>query len=194
MTELQTGIETGAETSATDETSKATEQSGAPQEKSPDEIEIEKRAQAEFDKRISKALATREEKLRKQFEEEKAEAERLTKMSEDEKRKAIEEKQRAEFEKQKREFERSKLELEVVKKLNEKNISIKFSKYLTGESLDESIENITEFETEFRACVNKGVDDRLKGFAEKPETADKNGGTKGNSVTGKSVLDTLNNL
>lgn len=115
--------------------------------------------QEDINKIIAKTIA----KERKRAEEEKTEAEKLAKMTAEEKAKHEFEKAKAEFEKEKQAYLREKLEMQVSKELIENNLPAEFSKYLTGEDAESSKENIDEFKELFNNALEKLVNERLKG-------------------------------
>ena len=191
MNEDTTAIETGLTATETDE---GTEQTTAPIDgaKSEIEAEIEKRVQSEVDKKLGQALKTREENLKRKFEEEKAEAERLAKLSEKERQEAIDKKQREDFARERAEFESYKRELETVKILTERKIPIEFASYLMGSDMEQTQLNIDKFEGLLIKQIKAAVEERFKGIAQ-PERVQQQG-TDNAPVKGKSVLDTLRNL
>ncbi|BDR64428.1 DUF4355 domain-containing protein [Clostridium tetani] len=122
--------------------------------------------QEELEKIISKRL----ERERKKADEEKAEAERLAKMSAEERAKAEFEKEKRKFEEERKSFQKQQLELEVIKELTNKNLPTDFSKYLIAEDAETCMENIKTFETEFSDAIEKAVQERLKGGYTPPKT------------------------
>ncbi|KEH95742.1 hypothetical protein Z962_07915 [Clostridium botulinum C/D str. BKT12695] len=122
--------------------------------------------QEELEKIISKRL----ERERKKADEEKAEAEKLAKMSAEERAKAEFEKEKQKFEDERKSFQKQQLELQVIKELTNKNLPTDFSKYLIGEDAETCMENIKTFETEFLNAVEKQVQERLKGGYTPPKT------------------------
>lgn len=125
--------------------------------------------QEELEKIISKRL----DRERKKADEEKAEAERLAKMSAEERAKAEFEKEKQKFEEERKSFQKQQLELQVIKELTNKNLPTDFSKYLIGEDAETCMENIKTFETEFSNAVEKQVQERLKGGYTPPKTETK---------------------
>ena len=128
--------------------------------------------QAEFDKRVSKALSTREatlrEELRKQWEIEQDE-----KLSEAEKLASMNEKQKHDYEMRKAEREKNeaiaelnsyKLKEQALKIAGEKGLDISLLDYfdyrnLKAEEIGEKIDSIS---TAFNNAVEKAVNERLK--------------------------------
>ncbi|WP_315114536.1 DUF4355 domain-containing protein [uncultured Clostridium sp.] len=115
--------------------------------------------QEELDKIIEKRLTRALQKA----EDEKVEAERLAKMSAEERTKAEFEKEKQKFEEERKQYQREKLELQVIKELGTKNLPVEFSKYLLGNDAETCINNIKEFEVQWQNAIKKAVNDKLKG-------------------------------
>jgi hypothetical protein len=129
--------------------------------------ELDKKLQSEADKRVQEALNTAKSKWEKEWtgklEEAKTEAERLAKLSADEK-KAEEDKKRAdELAKKDKELTVRELQLEAVDELNKRKLPVGFAKILLGETAEDTLEKIKLFETAFREAVQAEVDSKLKG-------------------------------
>lgn len=115
--------------------------------------------QEDIDRIISRTIA----RERKKAEEEKTEAEKLAKMSAEEKAKHEFEKEKAKFEEERQAYLKEKLELQVTKELASKNLPTEFSKYLVAGDADKSLENIKEFESLFNNALEKHINEKLKG-------------------------------
>lgn len=122
--------------------------------------------QEEVDSLIQKRL----DRALKKAQEEKEEAEKLAKMSEAERQKALFEKEKAEFEEERKKYQREKLELEVTKQLNSKGLPIEFGSYLLGENAEDSFNRIKEFEVKWQQALEKAINERLKGNTPKVAT------------------------
>lgn len=122
--------------------------------------------QQEVDNLIQKRL----DRALKKAQEEKEEAEKLAKMSEAEKQKALFEKEKAEFEEERKKYQREKLELEVTKQLSSKNLPVEFGTYLLGENAEDSFNRIKEFEVKWQQALEKAISERLKGNTPKVAT------------------------
>lgn len=96
-----------------------------------------------------------------------SEAERLATLSEDQRK----EEDRKAFETERAQFQHDKLETETVKQLAARGLPVELASQLTGKDATETLSHITTFETAFKAAVERGVNDRLKG------TPPKAGGT-----------------
>ena len=122
--------------------------------------------QEEVDSLIQKRL----DRALKKAQEEKEEAEKLAKMSEAERQKALFEKEKAEFEEERKKYQREKLELEVTKQLNSKGLPIEFGSYLLGENAEDSFNRIKNFEVKWQQALEKAINERLKGNTPKVAT------------------------
>lgn len=133
--------------------------------------------QEEVDKIVNKRLARERKDIEAKIEAERAEAERLAKLSEAERQKAMFEKQVAEFEATKRAFEQEKLLNETSKQLASKNLPIEFAEMLKANDAESTFENIKIFEAKFNEAVERLVNERLKGNTPKAKS-DVSGMTK----------------
>lgn len=114
-------------------------------------------------KRLAREKVKYEEEFKAKLASEKKEAERLAKLSEAEREKAITDKAKAEFEAERSAFQLEKIELEVTKQLAEKNLPISFAKMLVTDDADTSLKNIKKFEKDWQDALSKAVDEKVKG-------------------------------
>lgn len=119
--------------------------------------------QEELDKIIERRLT----RALKKAEDDKAEAEKLAKMSEAERQQALFEKEKAKFEEERKSYQKEKMELEVIKQMSSKNLPTAFAKYLLADNAETALENIKTFETEWQKAIEKAVDEKLKGSTPK---------------------------
>ena len=125
--------------------------------------------QAEFDKRIAKALSTHSEKIQKEIEDKvaaaKTEAERLAKMNAD---------QKAQYEREKKESELAKREAEITKReltaqakesLAEKGLPIQLADILNYTDADTCKQSMEAVEKAFTEAVERTVKEKLAGGA-----------------------------
>ena len=133
--------------------------------------------QEEVDKIVNKRLARERKDIEAKIEAERAEAERLAKMSEAEKQQALFKKQVEEFEATKRAFEQEKLLNDTSKQLASKNLPIQFAEMLKAQDAESTFENIKIFEAKFNEAVERLVNERLKGNTPKAKS-DVSGMTK----------------
>ena len=147
-----------------------------PESKTYTDEELQKLIQSESDKRVTQAMKTAEQKWQKEYEEklanEKSEAEKLAKMTADERAQAKFEKEKQEFEEERAKFQRDQLELETVKELGKQGLDIEFSFFLMGENAESTNENIKLFKEKFDIAVENAATERLKGKT--PKTTDNN--------------------
>ncbi|MEZ2715419.1 DUF4355 domain-containing protein [Niallia circulans] len=131
------------------------------------EEELKKLLQSESDKRVTDALKTAQAKweadYKQKLESEKAEAEKLAKMTAAEKEQALLDKQKKEIEDRERAIQQKELKLETINILNEKKLPITFADLLLAEDADKTKGNVDTFEKAFREAVDAAVTERLKG-------------------------------
>lgn len=148
------------ESSAVDSTKETTKTDVATETENKDQKTF---TQEELDKIIEKRLA----RALKKAEDEKQEAEKLAKMSAEEKAKFEFDKEKAKFEEERKQYQREKMELEVIKQLSSKGLPTEFSSYLIAESAEDALNNIKKFETEWQKAIEKAVNEKLKGSTPK---------------------------
>ena len=148
-----------------------------PNVEQPTEPTVKTFTQEEVDKMIQKRLSRERKDIEAKIEAERAEAERLAKMSEAEKQQALFKKQVAEFEATKKAFEQEKLLNETSKQLASKNLPIEFAEMLKAQDAESTFENIKIFEAKFNEAVERLVNERLKGNTPKAKS-DVSGMTK----------------
>jgi len=129
--------------------------------------EFDKKLQSETDKRVQEALKTAQAKWEKdvevKLEQARTEAERLAKLSADEK-KAEEDKQRAkELADKDRELTMRELQLGAIDELNKRKLPVSFAKMLLGDTAEHTLEKITAFEKEYKEAIDAEVTARTKG-------------------------------
>lgn len=160
-----------------------------PESKTYTDEELQKLIQSESDKRVTQAMKTAEQKWQKEYEkkleDEKSEAEKLAKMSAEERAKAEFEKEKKKFDDERTKFNRDRLELETAKELGKQGLDVEFSSFLMGENAESTNENIKLFKEKFDSAVEKAVTDRLKGKT--PKTTDKNTTISVDSLKGMSI-------
>ena len=136
-------------------------------EKTYTQAELDKMLQSETDKRVTEALKTAQEKWSKEYaeklENEKKEAERLAKLSAEEREKDKFDKERKAFEAERAQFERDRLEMQVAKELTNVGLDASFASVLMGADADASMENIKTFKASFDKAVEAAVKARLAG-------------------------------
>ena len=125
--------------------------------------------QTKIDAAVAAHLAEAKAKWDKEYQKkaaaEKKEAERLAKLSDDERRAAELDNSRKELEAKEAELKKKELKLEMVKVLADRKIPVQFMDYLIAEDSESTLSRITTFEKEFKKAVEDGVNERLKGKA-----------------------------
>ena len=140
---------------------------GTPKPEGFDDFLKDPKMQAEFDKRVAKALETNRAKMQAEIEtkisEAKTEAEKLAKMNAE---------QKAQYEQQKRETELAAREAEITKRelsaqaketLAEKGLPIELANVLNYSSADACQASIEAVEKSFQEALSKAVEDKLRG-------------------------------
>ena len=134
--------------------------------------EYQQALNSEADKRVSQALKTSQAKWESEFKEkleiERAEAEKLAKLSESDKQKVIFEKQQSELEESKRSFQNERVKFEAVKIMTDKQVPISFIDILVSKDAETTMANIDNFKTNFDAAVQKAVEERFKSGGREP--------------------------
>lgn len=127
-----------------------------------DDFLTDKKNQAEFDRRVNKAIqkavTKAEAKWKAEHDDNLSEAEKLAKMSKEEKARYLFDKEKREFEDERNKFAKEKLEVEVTKQLQEEGIPTAFAKLLVNLGEAESIsETIKEIKKEWDEKINEAV-------------------------------------
>ena len=132
-----------------------------------DDLLKDKAHQAEFDRRINKALETAKSKWETEnagkLEAAKTEAEKLAKMNAEEKAKYAEQKRLAEIEKRERDISTRELKAQAYETLAEKGLPkelVEILDYQDAETCNKSIEKVS---TAFQTAVEKAVNEKLRG-------------------------------
>lgn len=112
---------------------------------------------------ITKAV----EDAKKQWQSEQDQAARLAKLSKDDREKEQLRIEKENFDKEKAEFQKKLLIVETENQLIEKGLSRVFAKNICGETAEETKANIEMLEKEWKAAIEEGVNEKLKGKAPK---------------------------
>ena len=129
-----------------------------------DEVLLNKEYQAEFDRRVQKAIATHDEKMKAINDAEKTEAERLANMNEKQKLEYQAQKEKQEKENALAELNAYKMKEQAIAIASEKGVDVTLLnlidfKTISAEKLTEDINNLS---VTFNKAVEKAVNDRLK--------------------------------
>lgn len=152
---------------------------GGSENKPTDELAQDKPedTQAKIDAAVAAAKAKWEKDYQKKAAAAQKEKERLSKLSEDERKAAELENSRKELEAKEAELKKKELKLEMIKVLADRKIPVQFMDYLIAEDNESTLSRITAFEKEFKKAVEAGVNEKLKGKA--PTAGASAGGTAG---------------
>jgi len=137
-----------------------------PQEKPPktfEEILSNKDYQAEFDRRVQKALETQRSKLEVLFDEKATEAEKLAKMTEKEKAQYLQQKKEKEMADREAAITKRELAAEAKNTLAEKKLPVSLAEVLNYSNADACKQSIEAVEKAFKEAVKASVEERLKG-------------------------------
>lgn len=137
-----------------------------PQEKPPktfEEILSNKDYQAEFDRRVQKALETQRSKLEVLFDEKATEAEKLAKMTEKEKAQYLQQKKEKEMADREAAITKRELAAEAKNILAEKKLPVSLAEVLNYSDADACKQSIEAVEKAFKEAVEASVEERLKG-------------------------------
>lgn len=137
-----------------------------PQEKPPktfEEILSNKDYQAEFDRRVQKALETQRSKLEVLFDEKATEAEKLAKMTEKEKAQYLQQKKEKEMADREAAITKRELAAEAKNTLAEKKLPVSLAEVLNYSDADACKQSIETVEKAFKEAVEASVEERLKG-------------------------------
>ncbi len=162
--------ESGAEDTSTQDNVSTETETGAETTKEPsfdDLLNGNKEFQSAFDKKVNQAIETAksnwEKDKNKELEEAKSEAERLAKMSADEKAEHEREKREAELQKREAELNARELKQGAKDMLIEKNLPVELADLISYSNAEQTKEQIGKLEEAFNKAVENKVNERLKG-------------------------------
>lgn len=157
--------DTNATTVAKTETVGANEPTGAVAKSLDDLLNENKDYQADFDKRIAKAIETRTNKLNEEFDkklkQQLEEANRLASLDEETKAKELQEAKLKELEEREAQLKRRELETEVKDLLSEANLNKDFLGFVVADDVDSSKQRIETLNTLINEQVEKGVQGKI---------------------------------
>ena len=128
-----------------------------------DDILGNKDYQAEFDRRVQKALETQRSKLEVLFDEKATEAEKLAKMTEKEKAQYLQQKKEKEMADREAAITKRELAAEAKNTLAEKKLPVSLAEVLNYSDADACKQSIEAVEKAFKEAVEASVEERLKG-------------------------------
>ena len=114
-------------------------------------------------KDLDDAIAAAVEKAKKGWDKERTEADRLAKLSEDERAKEQLRLDREKYETERAALDRELLVNEAAKQLRAAGVSDSFAKLVCGKDAEETKTNIDVFTKEWNAAIEAAVNERLKG-------------------------------
>lgn len=121
--------------------------------------------QEDVDKMITKRLAKERQKQEKALKE----AERLSKMSEEERIKAELEADRAAFEEERNAYLKEKMLTSVEKELVKESLPVEFANLLVTDDADSTSANIKAFKDKWNNALENAINERLKSSARVPK-------------------------
>lgn len=128
--------------------------------------ELQKKIEAESDRKLASALKKKEEEWKtltqQQIEDAIAEKERLSKLSEKERKDEELSKREKELADRLAEIERKELKADAIADLSEKGLPADFADFLLAEDAEKTLENINNFKTAFDNAVNEAVKEKLR--------------------------------
>lgn len=131
--------------------------------KSFDDILKDGSYQAEFDRRVQKALDTQKNKLEVLMDAKASEAEKLAKMNKEEKAQYLYQKKEKELSDKEAAITRRELTAEAKVSLADKGLPVELAEVLNYTDADACKASIEAVEAAFQKAVEKSVEDRLKG-------------------------------
>lgn len=134
-----------------------------PKTKTFDEMLKEGSFQAEFDRRVQKALGTAKEKWSALMDDKLSEAEKLSKMNKEEKAEYLRQKQEKDLLDRESAITRRELMAEAKNTLVEKKLPVTLAEVLNYADADSCNKSITAVEKAFQEAVQAAVEEKLKG-------------------------------
>jgi lysyl-tRNA synthetase class I len=125
--------------------------------------EYEKNLQAEADRRVNQAKGKWEKEYQEKLKFERKEAERLARLSDDERQKEMDKQYKEQLSAREKELFKKEMKLEAINILAERKLPVTFSDILIGDTAEDTHEKIKAFDQAFRDEVAMEVEKRLKG-------------------------------
>lgn len=161
------GGESAGDAGSDQENAGGTEGAQGAQGTSFDDFLKDPKNQAEFDRRVEKAISTSRSKIEAEIEERinnaRTEAEKMAKMNADQKAQYEREKKEAEIAKREAEITRRELAATAKETLAEKGLPLALAAVLNYENAEKCTESIKAVEEAFQAAVQQAVNDKLAG-------------------------------
>ncbi len=134
-----------------------------PKTKTFDDILKEGNFQAEFDRRVQKALGTAKDKWSALMDDKLSEAEKLSKMNKEEKAEYLRQKQEKDLQEREATITRRELMAEAKNTLAEKRLPVSLAEVLNYADADSCSNSIAAVEKAFQEAVQMAVEEKLKG-------------------------------
>lgn len=138
-------------------------ETGSKEPKSFDDILKDSKYQAEFDRRVQKALGTAKEKWTALMDDKLSEADKLAKMNKEEKAEYLRQKQEKELKDREAAITRRELMAEAKNTLAEKKLPVGLAEVLNYGDADSCSKSIEAVEKAFQEAVQAAVEEKLKG-------------------------------
>ena len=151
-----------------------TEEGQVTTEKTYSQAEVDMLLQQEADRRVTAALKKQADKFAK----EKAEADKLREMDEQQRKEYEFNKKVEELEAKERDFNLMQNKLSASKVMSERGLPVSFVDYIVAEDAETMMANINSFETQWKAAVSDAVSAKLASPAPKVSNASQTGLTK----------------
>lgn len=117
---------------------------------------------------VDSIVKSKRSRWQKELEEEKNEAARLAKLSEEERQQALIQKEKDDFEQEKATFRQEQLLVEKGKQLQEIGIPSAFAARIQGNTAEEAIKDVKSFKAEWDKAVEAAVNEKLKASVDTP--------------------------
>ncbi len=136
------------------------------EEKTPEQIELEKKIEAESDRKLASAKKKwekeQEAKIQEAIKTALAEKERLSKLSEKERKEEELSTREKEIADRLAELERKELKADAIADLSEKGLPKEFADFLLADNAENTLKNINSFKEAFDKAVNETVKEKLR--------------------------------
>lgn len=117
---------------------------------------------------VDSIVKSKRSRWQKELEEEKNEAARLAKLSEEERQQALIQKEKDDFEQEKAAFRQEQLLVEKGKQLQEIGIPSAFAARIQGNTAEEAIKDVKSFKAEWDKALEVAVNEKLKASVDTP--------------------------
>ena len=135
------------------------------QEQATEETFTRKQMDAEADRRVNQALEKAKAKWEAEWSNkiqlERSEAERLAKMSEEEKQAETQRKLKEEFDNERKQFENERMKLQLTKELSAKDIPIQFADFLIADNAEATKANMDVFVQTWNTLLQTKIEEHV---------------------------------